>query len=81
MAVSYKTLYKQHEYMNTIFRAVFFLCSIAQKHSTMVSAIIIGAGPSGIAMAHKLKQSLGFDNFMVCGMVTCSPVAGSLMID
>jgi cation diffusion facilitator CzcD-associated flavoprotein CzcO len=30
-----------------------------------VSAIIIGAGPSGIAMAHKLKQKLGFNNFTV----------------
>ncbi|KAG9186591.1 hypothetical protein G6011_09699 [Alternaria panax] len=31
----------------------------------MVNAIIIGAGPSGIAMAHKLKQSLGFNDFIV----------------
>lgn len=29
-----------------------------------VDAIIIGAGPSGIAMAHKLKQ-LGFEKFKV----------------
>lgn len=28
-----------------------------------VDAIIIGAGPSGIAMAHKLKQKLGFEDF------------------
>lgn len=31
-----------------------------------VSAIIIGAGPSGIALAHKLKQKLGFEDFTVC---------------
>lgn len=31
----------------------------------MVNAIIIGAGPSGIAMAHKLKQTLGFNDFTV----------------
>lgn len=30
-----------------------------------VDAVIIGAGPSGIAMAHKLKQKLGFENFTV----------------
>ncbi|KAF1817472.1 FAD/NAD(P)-binding domain-containing protein [Eremomyces bilateralis CBS 781.70] len=30
---------------------------------TSIDAIIIGGGPSGIAMAHKLKQKLGFDNF------------------
>ncbi|OAL03644.1 FAD/NAD(P)-binding domain-containing protein [Phaeosphaeriaceae sp. SRC1lsM3a] len=31
----------------------------------MVNAIIIGAGPSGIAMAHKLKQTLGFNDFTI----------------
>ncbi|KAJ4985449.1 monooxygenase [Stagonosporopsis vannaccii] len=31
----------------------------------MVNAIIIGAGPSGIAMAHKLKQTLGYNDFTV----------------
>lgn len=30
-----------------------------------IDAIIIGAGPSGIAMAHSLKHKLGFDNFAV----------------
>ncbi|KAH6976605.1 hypothetical protein EDB80DRAFT_871730 [Ilyonectria destructans] len=30
-----------------------------------LSAIIIGAGPSGIAMAHKLKWELGFDDFTI----------------
>ncbi|KAF9634680.1 hypothetical protein BFW01_g5575 [Lasiodiplodia theobromae] len=30
-----------------------------------MNAIIIGAGPSGIAMAHKLKCELGFRNFMI----------------
>lgn len=28
-----------------------------------MDAIIIGAGPSGIAMAHKLKHELGFEDF------------------
>lgn len=27
--------------------------------------IVIGVGPSGIAMAHTLKVKLGFDNFAV----------------
>ena len=30
-----------------------------------VSAIIIGAGPSGIAMAHKMKHELGFEDFTI----------------
>ncbi|GME41708.1 uncharacterized protein K452DRAFT_324192 [Neofusicoccum parvum] len=30
-----------------------------------MSAIIIGAGPSGIAMAHKLKFELGFHDFTI----------------
>lgn len=30
-----------------------------------IDAIIIGAGPSGVAMAHSLKHKLGFDNFAV----------------
>ncbi|KAJ3469635.1 hypothetical protein MRS44_003700 [Fusarium solani] len=29
------------------------------------SAIIIGAGPSGIAMAHKMKHELGFNDFII----------------
>jgi thioredoxin reductase len=33
--------------------------------SEEINAIIIGAGPSGIAMAHKLRQKLGFKNFVV----------------
>ncbi|KAF1984630.1 FAD/NAD(P)-binding domain-containing protein [Aulographum hederae CBS 113979] len=33
--------------------------------SPKTDAIIIGAGPSGIALAHKLKQKLGFNNFTV----------------
>ena len=33
--------------------------------SKMTSAIIIGAGPSGIAMAYKLKRELGFNEFTV----------------
>jgi hypothetical protein len=36
-----------------------------------VSAIIIGAGPSGIAMAHKLKQKLGFNDFTVSRTSDC----------
>ena len=35
----------------------------SSKHS--INAIIIGAGPSGIAMAHSLKYKLGFDDFTV----------------
>lgn len=30
-----------------------------------IDAIIIGAGPSGIAMAHKLKYELGFEDFTI----------------
>lgn len=30
-----------------------------------VTAIIVGAGPSGIAMAHKMKHELYFDDFTV----------------
>jgi len=30
-----------------------------------MNAIIIGAGPSGIAMAHSLKKKLGFNDFEV----------------
>jgi len=30
-----------------------------------LDAIIIGAGPSGIAMAHTLKHKLGFNDFTV----------------
>lgn len=40
------------------------------KSPTMISsrspnAIIIGAGPSGIALAYKLKHTLGFEDFTV----------------
>lgn len=30
-----------------------------------VSVIVIGAGPSGIALAHTLKHKLGFNDFTV----------------
>lgn len=30
-----------------------------------INAIIIGAGPSGISMGHKLKHELGFNDFMI----------------
>ena len=30
-----------------------------------MTAIIIGAGPSGIAMGHKLKHELGFEDFII----------------
>lgn len=36
--------------------------------ATPLDAIIIGAGPSGIAMAHSLKHKLGFNDFMVSDM-------------
>lgn len=29
------------------------------------NAIIIGAGPSGIALAYRLKHELGFEDFLV----------------
>jgi cation diffusion facilitator CzcD-associated flavoprotein CzcO len=29
------------------------------------NAIIIGAGPSGIALAYKLKSKLGFEDFTI----------------
>jgi ribulose 1,5-bisphosphate synthetase/thiazole synthase len=29
------------------------------------NAIVIGAGPSGIAMAYKLKHKLGFEDFTI----------------
>lgn len=32
--------------------------------------IVIGAGPSGIALAHTLKHKLGFDDFTVSGKQT-----------
>ncbi|KAM5342242.1 hypothetical protein ACJ41O_013208 [Fusarium nematophilum] len=34
-------------------------------HSETPTVIILGAGPSGIATAHKLKWDLGFDNFLI----------------
>lgn len=49
----------------TSWRLPGFTTLLYAKHK-MTNAIIIGAGPSGIAMAHKLKQKLGFDDFMVC---------------
>lgn len=33
--------------------------------SNAPNVIILGAGPSGIATAHKLKSDLGFDDFLV----------------
>lgn len=30
-----------------------------------LDAIIIGAGPSGVAMAHSMKHKLGFEDFIV----------------
>jgi cation diffusion facilitator CzcD-associated flavoprotein CzcO len=35
------------------------------SHGKEANAIIIGAGPSGISMAHSLKKKLGFNNFEV----------------
>jgi hypothetical protein len=35
-------------------------------------AIIIGAGPSGIAMAHTMKNKLGYNDFMVSYVETIS---------
>jgi hypothetical protein len=35
-------------------------------YSKTPTVIIIGAGPSGIATAHKLKTELGFNDFLAC---------------
>lgn len=34
------------------------------------NVIVVGAGPSGIAVAHALRIGLGFDNFMVSHLLT-----------
>jgi hypothetical protein len=39
--------------------------SVMSRQQNSINAIIIGAGPSGIAMAHSLKFKLGFDSFTV----------------
>lgn len=33
---------------------------------TSLEIIVIGAGPSGITLAHALKYKLGFHDFTVC---------------
>lgn len=35
------------------------------SYDTHLNAIIIGAGPAGIAMAYQLKHQLGFEDFTV----------------
>ncbi|OIW32331.1 monooxygenase [Coniochaeta ligniaria NRRL 30616] len=35
------------------------------RHANSLDAIIIGAGPAGIAMAYRLKHDLGFHDFLV----------------
>lgn len=37
----------------------------APGYDTSLNAIIIGAGPAGIAMAYQLKHQLGFQDFTV----------------
>ncbi|KAH6704243.1 monooxygenase [Leptodontidium sp. MPI-SDFR-AT-0119] len=37
----------------------------SSRNHRQVDAIIIGAGPSGIAMAHSMKHKLGFEDFAV----------------
>lgn len=39
--------------------------SIMSKYATSLDAIIIGAGPAGIAMAYQLKHQLGFVDFTI----------------
>jgi cation diffusion facilitator CzcD-associated flavoprotein CzcO len=34
-------------------------------YSKELNAIIIGAGPAGIAMAYRLKHDLGFEDFSI----------------
>ena len=43
------------------------LAVAGQSMSDAPNIIIIGAGASGIAMAHQLKHGLGFSDFTVCG--------------
>lgn len=38
---------------------------------TSPEVIVIGAGPSGIALAHALKQKLGFHDFTVSRDTQC----------
>lgn len=35
------------------------------KYAKNLNAIIIGAGPAGIAMAYRLKHDLKFDDFTI----------------
>ena len=35
------------------------------EHQRTGNVVILGAGPSGIAMAHTLKHKLGLDDFLV----------------
>ena len=35
------------------------------QYASGLDAIIIGGGPSGIAMAYKLKHKLGFNDFTI----------------
>ncbi|KAI1213736.1 monooxygenase [Annulohypoxylon truncatum] len=35
------------------------------EYTKDINAIVVGAGPAGIAMAYRLKHDLGFDNFTV----------------
>lgn len=39
--------------------------TMASSHDTGLNAIIIGAGPAGIAMAYQLKHQLGFKDFTI----------------
>lgn len=36
-----------------------------ENEMAAINAIIIGAGPSGIAMGHKMKHELGFEDFTI----------------
>lgn len=37
----------------------------APGYDTSLNAIIVGAGPAGIAMAYQLKHTLGFQDFTI----------------
>lgn len=41
------------------------ISTVMSPYARHVNAIIIGAGPSGIAMSYRMKHELGFDDFTI----------------
>lgn len=60
----------EHQFCNVVRRhtAKQILSKLHKMESPEV--IVIGTGPSGIAMAHTLKHKLGFDDFTVGKLVS-----------